>query len=561
MANIDAITLEVMKHALLSAAEAESVVTRRTAHSLNIRERTDYSTGICTAQGDLVAQALRTPIHLGGLAPCVQELLKEYGDDILPGDLFLSNDPYSGGQHPPDVQVSQPIFCDGTLTGFACVLAHHADLGGHLSAGAKEVFEEGLRLHHVKFYEGGEVNRQVERIIAANVRHPSVVFGDLRAQMAAVRTGASRVEEMCRRYSTGQVVTGMHDLMDASELRMKHSLGTIPRGRYRWEDFIDSDGSGGGPCRVVTSVTVGEGIEIDFTGTDPQGAGAINSCLTATRSAVYYAVRALCDPDIMQNQGCYRNVRVIAPVGTLVNPRFPSACAGRSNIAHRIADCIFGALSSVVPERVEAAGYGTSPCYHVYGYSPTPWYLIDCNHGSGGARQELDGNDGTTTKTSNPQNLPMEATEAEVPVRFTAYEFCRDSGGAGRRRGGLALKRSWLSLGSGTVEVRADRKIHPPYGLKGGGAGQAASVWIRRADGQTEELGTAATATIYDGDEFALSTAGGGGFGDPRVREPERVLGDVMNDRVSAHEAASTYGVVVRDGEVDQLATDKLRHG
>lgn len=562
-AELDAISLEILKHAFVSASDEEALVTRRTAYSHNVRERTDFSAAICDPYGDMVAQAFRTPIHLGGISPCVREIIRTRSP-IRPGDVFLSNDPYSGGQHPPDVQVTRPIFDGETLLGFACVLAHHQDFGGRKATGAQDVFEEGLRLHHVRLFDGGTQNEEVWRIIEANVRMPDDTLGDFRAQLAATATGARRVLEIAKRYGAEAMLRGMRQLMDASETLMRQSLLAIPKGIYRWSDFIDSDGAGSGPLPIVVTLDVpGDGsIKVDFTGTAAQGGGAINSCLVATRAAVLYSVRALGDPDIMQNEGCVRPIEVVAPEGTLVNPKFPAACNGRSNIAHRIADCVFGALSEALPERVETASYGTSPCYNV---RATPsasriWVYTDCNHGSGGARRDHDGNEGSTSKTSNPQNLPIEACESKAPVIFDSYEFVTDTGGAGRRRGGMGLKRSFRVLEDAIGELRVDRMYNAPYGLHGGRSGIPTEALIYRADGRVEELAPTTAFRLNAGDIFSLTTAGAGGFGHPVEREPELVLADVLDGKVSIEQASSVYRVAIADGTVDREATDAMRN-
>lgn len=565
---LDPVSLEILKHAFLSAAEEESAVLRRTAHSRNVRERTDYSTAICDAQGRLVAQAMRSPQHLGGVSPCVKAILAEYGEDICPEDVFLSNDPYSGGQHLPDVQVSYPIFSATRLVGFGCTLAHHEDIGGRLpgsqSVSSQELYEEGLRLHHVRLYQKGQLADGVSRIISANVRYPENTLGDLRAQLAAAKTGAARITELMEKYGQDIVLQGMTDLMDISERRVRASLAAIPAGEYTREDYLDSDGITGEPCTVRATVRIQNGtMAVDFSGTSPQAKGSVNSSLTSTYAAVFFSARALCDPDIMQNEGSIRPITLCAPEGTLVNPRFPAACSARASVSHRIADCILGALAEVVPDRVDAACYGTAPIYTASGPAADGrrWLLFDGNHGSGGARLKYDGNDGCTARISNPQNLPIEACESRLPIRFVRYGFMKDSGGPGRRRGGLAVERSWqlLSPGGARVEMRGDRQRFPPYGLAGGKPGRATRVSIVRRSGAREEMPASCSAELMAGDIFSSALAAGGGFGEPWEREPELVLRDLLDGKISIDGARDDYGVVVRGEQVDLEATRSLR--
>jgi N-methylhydantoinase B len=427
------------------------------------------------------------------------------------------------------------------------------------------VLEEGLRLSHVKLFEAGKPGRQVFKIIEKNVRFPEITIGDLNAEIAAVRTGSKRLAEMIEKFGVEVVLEAFVLLMEISERRTRESLASIPSGSYEFEDYIDSDGLTPDPRKIAVKIAIGDGnITIDFTGTDEQGLGSINSSLTATQSAVYYAVRCLTDPDIMQNEGCTRPIIVVAPEGTLVNPRPPAACAGRSNIAHRIVDVIFGALSDAIPEKIETASYGTSPCYTIFGsVGGTRRLYMDCNHGSSGARLGLDGNDGCTSKTSNPQNLTIEATEAYLPIRFARYEFVTDSGGPGEARGGMAIDRAVeILFDNAQVEVRADRQTFPPYGLQGGAAGKETKVTVVRESGQTESLPSCSRASLEFGDEYSLVCASAGGFGDPKRRPVELVVRDVEDGKVSIQGAAHDYGVVLRpDLSVDWEATNGLRVG
>lgn len=549
---VDPITLEVLKHGFISVVEEMSTIIHRTAYSLNIRERVDYSTALIDAEGRLVAQAQRIPMHMGGMSRCVQVILATYAcEAITPGDIFISNDPYNGCQHTPDVQLSAPIFFNGELVGFSCAVAHHLDLGGGspsaMDYASQEIFQEGLIFPSLKLYEAGRQNDVLVRMIRANVRYPETAFGDLRAQIAAVTTGIRRFEALLDRWGPQTVFPCANELMDRSERGIRRSLASIPDGRYEFEDHIDASIVTGEPRRIRAAVTVrGDEIDIDFEGSAPEEPSALNATLTATRSAVFYAVRALCDPEIMQNEGCYRPVTVTAPLGTIVNPRPPTACGARITIAHRIVDVVFGALATVVPDRVETASYGGSPCYQMRGLKDDGASFIhfDCVHTSSGARLRHDGNDGATCKLHNSANVPIEATEAEEPLRFEAYEFIPDSAGAGAFRGGLSIRRSVRLLApNAQYVVVADRERIAPYGLAGGHPGRKARCVLDPGTPGERVVGCKSKGTLLRDQVLCLEPAGAGGYGDPRQRDRHLLDRDVLDGVVTPEAAEREYGV------------------
>ncbi len=549
---VDPITLEVLKHGFISIVEEMSTIIQRTAYSLNIRERVDFSTALIDADGRLIAQAQRIPMHMGGMSRCVQVILETYSRDSLrPGDIFISNDPYNGCQHTPDVQLSEPIFSDGKLVGFSCAVAHHLDLGGGspsaMDYASQEIFQEGLIFPSLKFYEAGHQSEGLVRMIRANVRYPETVFGDLRAQVAAVTTGTRRFEALLERWGQDMAFACAAELMDRSERGIRRSLASIPAGRYEFEDFIDASILTGEPRPIRAAVTVsGDAVDVDFSGSASEEPSALNATLTATRSAVFYAIRALCDPDIMQNEGCYRPVSVSAPPGTIVNPRPPTACGARITIAHRIVDVIFGALASIVPDRVETASYGGSPCFQIRGIKDDgkPFIHFDCVHTSSGARLRHDGNDGATCKLHNSANVPIEATEAEEPLRFEAYEFIPDSGGAGTFRGGLSIRRSIRLLApSAQYVVVADRERIAPYGLARGLPGRKARCVVDPGTDGESVVGCKSKGTLVRGQVLCLEPAGAGGYGDPRRRDLRLLEQDILDGVVTREAANRTYGV------------------
>ena len=569
---VDPITLEVLKNALVATAEETAAVLRRTAYSLNVRERADFSSCVCDADGQIVAQAARIPIHLNSIGPLLRSTLERFPRDrIAPGDIFISNDPYSGGQHLPDVQLSMPVFHNGELIAFTAALAHHVDIGGIAAGGlansGREIYHEGLRIPPIKLYQAGKPIDPVVDMIRANVRTADVVLGDLRAQVAAVQLGARRFEELVARYGRDTLLAGIEQLIDYSERRVRRNLAALPVGSYAAEEWIDDDGVTDEPACVRVRVQVsGSDFTVDFAGTDRQRPGSVNAVAAATRSAVYYAVRALCDADIMMNEGCYRPVRTLLPAGTLVNPLPPAACNSRMIVCQRVVDAIFRALREVAPRRVVTPSYGCAPNLGLTGRHPdTGRYFVffDGNHASWGARHNKDGIDGCTSGPSNSANSPVEAIEVRHPVLFERYEFVTDSGGAGRFRGGLAIARDFRNgADEALLTVQCDRARFAPGGYFGGLPGKAAEFALNA--GTADELALHSKATSHPltpGDRFHWAAAGGAGFGDPLQRDPELVRRDVRDQKVSVDAARDCYGVVLDEatGKVDDAATTRLR--
>lgn len=547
---IDAVTLEVLRHALTAIAEEMGMIVQRTAYSLNVREREDYSAAICDAGGALVAQAQRIPMHLGGMSAAVRDLLENVpAKEMRAGDIFIANDPYHGGQHTPDLQLIMPVFHRKKLIGFVTTLAHHLDVGGMSSSAmdpsAKEIYQEGLLLPGIRLYAGGRPVQDVFRLIRANVRFPDLTMGDLRSQAAAVRIGAAGLVDVFDRYGFDTVAGAMTQFQDISERRMRECIRKIPDGTYSFEDYLDDDGVSGERCVIAVAVTIkGSDVVVDFTGTSPQRLGAVNSGPTATASPVYFALRTIVDKDILLTDGCFRPIKIVAPEGCMLNPRHPAACGARITIAHRIVDVIFGALASVVPDRVETASYGTSPCYQFVGRRAATgerFILFDANHGSSGARQAFDGNDGCTDKISNAKNLPIEVSEAQLPCRFEAYELVQDSGGAGTTRGGLALRRSIRMLEDCTVQIIADREKIAPYGLAGGKPGRTAECVINPGTPGERRIGVKGMARLRAGDVFSFTTPGAGGFGPPDRRARQAIEADLDDEKISMREAREAY--------------------
>ncbi len=559
MKELDQITLEVLRHALASVVEEMGTIVQRTAYSLSVREREDYSAALCDAGGNIVAQAQRIPMHIGGMSTAVRSLLLAVPRGTMrPGDIFMSNDPYQGSQHTPDIQLTMPIFWGKQILGFACLVAHHLDVGGSASSAmdvtVKEVFQEGVIFSNIRLYSEGAPVQEVFQILASNIRYPEQTLGDLRSQAAAVRSGCERLHAIVSHYTKSRVLAAFEEYQRISECQMRAALRAIPDGTYRFRDYLDDDGVTGEACVINVAVTIdGSEARVDFTDTSEQRPSAMNSCPTATASPVYYALRTIAGKDILLTEGCFRPIRIHAPEGCMLNPRPPAACGSRITIAHRIVDVIYGAMAEVTPERVETASYGTSPCYQIVGRRADTgerFILFDSNHGSSGARLNFDGNDGCTSKISNSKNLPIEVCESQLPVRFEAYEFVADSGGAGRSRGGLAIRRQLRVLENCTLRIIADRAKYQPYGLRGGDPGSPATCLINPGTAAERAVGLKGAVQLTAGDVVSFTCAGAGGFGNPKRRPKRLIKADVLAEKVTPDAAARLYGYDTRSTEL-----------
>ncbi len=565
---IDPITLEVVNNALASSADEMALVVMRSAYSPVVRDTLDYSTALCDRNGRIVAQGLTLAVQLGTFPTVMRYVLEELGPSARPGDVYVTNDPFGyGGQHLPDIYVIAPIFVGNRLEGWAATMAHHSDVGGiapgSVAVHATEIYQEGIRIPLDRLHAGGVENRTLFRLLEANTRRPVHVLGDLRAQVAACRVGERGLIELLERYGTAA-----HDYMDelqrVAERTMRAELARLPDGVSEFVDHVDGVGASPEPIAIAVRVEIaGEEITIDFTGTSPQVTASVNCPVGMVRAACYCAVRGVVRTEMPNCEGYMKPIHVLAPEGTVVNPVLPAATGARGVIGYRVYDAIMGALAGVIPERVIAAGEGGPTLIALGGYDEQrqPWGTTEVVVGTWGARAERDGLEGVSNPLANLGNQPVELLEADQPLRVERYGLVPDSGGPGRRRGGLAYVREFTVLArQATLTIRADRHYHPPYGLAGGDAG-APSRNVVVARGEPFDLpGMPMEATLLgEGDSFTHVAAGGGGFGDPFAREPGLVLADVLEEKVSVAAARESYGVAIADGSVDEAETERLR--
>ena len=577
---IDPFQLELIKSCFDTIADDMALTLMRTAHSGIVRDSLDFSTALLDAEGLTLAQGLCTPMHMGSFHDAMRKLIARYDRRIEPEDVFIFNDPYAAdGQHLPDVYITTPIFTGGNgaskrrLAAWATTVAHHSDVGGIVAGsnalGAEEIFQEGLRLPIVKFMARGEPNHALWDVIALNVRTPDKVMGDLQAQLAACRSGEREMLELFERYGVDTVLDYGAHLQDYAERLTRAEIAEFPDGVYEFTDHIE--GLGEEPELVVlhAKVTVaGEDVSIDWTGTSDQIKGGINPTFPFTKASCYAALRSMMTSDIPNCHGFTVPIKVTAPRGSLVNPVFPAPCGARGITGYRIIDCLFGALAPALPDRVTADTAGGSTLPTIAGYEDGKAFVFcETFMGTWGATSEHDGQQGVPHMGANQSNVSVEMIESEYPIRINEYGMLADTGGAGRYRGGLGLVREYEILSDEAIlNVRSDKRRFPPHGLFGGDPGSASWNYVNpgRSDRILPVLMTE-VERLRRGDVFRHEMSGGGGYGDPLERDPENVLRDVIEEKVTREHAEHAYGVVlVQSGgpgawTLDLPATGRLR--
>lgn len=566
---IDPITLAVMKSALDSIVDEMAYTVIRTARSEIIKDVMDYSAALCDARGRMIAQAKTIAQHLGAIPDAMASVLAEFTGDLHPGDVVAMNDPYQGGMHLPDVFLFMPIFWEGEVEAFAVVIGHQTDMGGRVpgsnASDSTEIYQEGLRLPPVKLYERGVPSRSVRRIIEKNVRVPDRVWGDLGAQYAACKVGERELGRLLTRHGRDTVRRYTEELLDYAERLTRTEIGRWPRGTFTFTDHLDSDGFSDEPVPLTVAITVHDDghLTCDWTGSAPQVRAALNSTLSFTKSCTYLSVRSVLRQDVPNNAGVFRCIDVAAPEGTILNPRLPGACAARALTGYRMLDVMLGALAQILPDRVPAAGEGGNTVLSIGGLTADrrPFVIVDMITGAWGGRPDKDGMEAVTNPSQNMSNTPVEVLEAQHPIRIDEYGFVPDSCGAGRFRGGLGLRRRYTLLNDeATLQLRSDRMRFLPYGLSGGRPARGARN-VLDPDGAARMMPAKFAVVLKRGDVILHEQPGGGGFGDPFERDPERVAADARNDKITLEYARREHGVALDPAtfKVDATATRALR--
>jgi len=566
----DPIRLELMKNAFAAIADEMAATVVRTARSSVIKEAMDFSTGLLDLNGNLVAQGLCLPVHMGSFPPTLATVLEKFHGQIRPGDVYALNDPYQGsGLHLPDIFIFKPVFYEGKLLAFAAAIGHQTDIGGRVAGGNAcdntEIFQEGLRIPPLRVIDQGQPVDAFFDILRLNVRVPETVIGDVKATIAACTRGERALIVLAKKHGADAIAADMANLLDYSEALTRAEFGTFPDGEWAFEDFLDDDGFSDEPIRIAARVIKsGTDITVDFTGTSGQVKGSINLPIAMTQSCVYACLRSVVGPNVPTNSGFMRPIRVIAEPGSIVNPASPAPVAARGLTSMRVTEAIWGALASMLPDKVFSCGaqgdFGVTIAG--YGAEKRPFVLLEFLFGTWGGRPGKDAIDALSSLAVNYSNTPVEIVEREQPIRIEEYGFRQDSCGPGKFRGGLGLVREYRLVGvdEAVLQVRSDRQKFRPYGLKGGAPGANAGNYLRNADDRKSALPGKFMRTFKRGESYRAELAGGGGWGNPLDRAPEKVVQDVMDEKISLESAARDYGVVISaDGTLDAEGTSRLR--
>ena len=541
---VDTVTFEVMAAALQSAAEEMGNVLKRSSYSPIIRDMDDFSCALFTADGELVAQADYIPAQLGAMSLVVKAIIERWHGRISVGDAFISNHPFMGAMHLPDVNVIAPVFIGDQLVAWAGTAAHHIDVGG-VNPGSEgpeleDIFGEGLVLPPVRLAVGGVENEDLIAVITENIRDPRSTVSDLRAQRAACSLGDERVAELVGMYGVAALLEVMERMLDSVERGVKTALSGLPDGAGEAEGFLDDDGRGGPPTRIHVRVAKrGEHLAIDLSGCDPQVAGAMNVPWASSRAGIVYAVRAVVAPELGANDGLLRAVDVDAPLGIVLNPNPPAAVSVRHNTCQRFADTLIRAMADMWPQTAVGSSTVSFFCCNVGSVSPLtgqPSVMADVVGGGTGATAFGDGIDGVDTYMSNVGVMPTEVVETNYSVRVLKCEFISGSQGLGEFNGGLGLRREYQIIDVPQRVTYYSEQTHPdfaPRGANGGGDAHATTVTVIGPDGvEVTGLADKASLTLQPGTVLRVETAGGGGYGDPGARTAEAQEYDRRNERL-----------------------------
>jgi N-methylhydantoinase B len=572
--SLDPITLEVLTQALISIVREMRATVCRTASSVAICDAKDFSCGLFAPDSQVVAQSEDIGSHVVPLPWSVRSAMEKLGATLAPGDAILVNDPYTGGTHLNDVAIIYPVFRDGRLIFFPAVRAHWADVGGmvpgSMSGKATEIYQEGIRIPPIKILEGGRMNEAALDLLLANMRVPDERLGDFQASLSACRVAEMRIHEICARYGVDTLLEGVRLDLDRAEARMRACIATLPDGTYHYEDYLETFMGGQfEPLLLPLALTIdGDRMIADFTGASMQVPFPVNSTAAVTAAGVFITVKSVFDPQAPLNQGSFRPIDVIAPPGTIVNVQRPAPAGSHGEIRKRVIATMVGALSQMVPDKVAGDLCRTSFHNLIGGFDARAgreWVHYEWSAGGNGAFAEDDGpsamatidwGDLVTVQSS-------EVIETRMPLLVESSRLATDSGGAGKMRGGLSMQRALRVLvAEARYSLLSDGAVVPAFGVLGGLSGFPVGAWIDR-QGVIEDFDTPGKVAGYPvekGSIVMVRSAGGGGYGDPLERDPERVAHDVREGYVSATAARELYGLVLdQAGQVGSAATVTLR--
>ncbi|WP_215747518.1 hydantoinase B/oxoprolinase family protein [Gluconobacter sp. P1C6_b] len=558
----DSVEMEVFSNRLLSITEVMAIHMMKSSFSAQIKERRDFSVGIFDAEGHLLAQGTHIPLHLGSLLGALETTLACVSiADMRDGDSYICNDPYlAGGTHLPDIAIVTPVFLEGGVVAFVANIGHHTDVGGivpgSIAAGAKSIFEEGIRIPVVRIARDWEVDGNLLAVIAANSRLPDERALDLRVQVTVNRLGSEQTRALFERMGIVNVRAAVRDLLSYTSHRLIRHVAAVPEKRCSFESRLDDDGTGQGrPVRIVVTVWHEAGkLHVDFTGTDRQVVGAMNVSRNALKASVYYCVKTLLDPELMPNSGLFDAVTISAPPGSIVSPDYPAACGARSITCQKVARAVFGAFRGLLPAgQVIASSHDVLPVISLSGRHPGSgayYVYAEAIGGGAGATAGHDGMDAVQVHVTNSLNMPSEVLEIEFPLLVEEYGLAIDSGGNGHYRGGLGIVRQLRVLADETVlSVRSDSHKFGADGVHGGGTGQVGALVLQR-DGAVQEMSSKVDGLVLDaGTTVRFTTPGGGGFGSAKIRPVSALMLDLKNGVLTREQALRDYGDILQAAE------------
>lgn len=562
--------LEIFRHSLKSVVEEMGVTLQRTAYSTNIKIRRDHTCAIFDSNLRHIAQHDIAPQHVGSMVSVVPQNIRERAGDLEPGDGILINDPYRGAVHLPDVMVISPLYHDGEIAGYAANSAHHVDIGGSTPGGipndSTELFAEGLIMPGVRAIRNWEYDEEMLNLITRNVRGSDMRLGDYRAQLAANKIGEKRLSNLFDEYGANAIDEYLDELLNYTERRVRSAISDLPDGTYQAEDYMDGDGVVDKPVLLDLTLEIDEDeMTIDFTGTAEQNSGPLNCTPAMAFAGSMAVIMSLLGEDLPKNDGFYRPFEIITPEGTMVNPVDDAPVAGGWEIAMRAGDLVTKAMADALPEETIAATKGIV-CNVAYGgrdpRDDEKYVYYETVAGGYGARAEKDGMEAVQTHFQNTANSPIEELESEIPLYVRKYELIQNSAGAGRTRGGMGVRRDMEFYDhAASFSLLTDRATSEPWGLFGGKSGFAAHYLINPDTDDPMIVNSKSTTKLDPNNVASVQTPGGGGYGDPTERSPEKVLEDVINEKVSVEAAREKYGVVVdrENRTIDEDATEERR--
>ncbi len=575
--SFDPILVEVVKNELAAIAEEMAIAVWKTGRSAMVKTG-DFATALCDGQGRVIGQGYAAPFQLAFFMAVMPHVMRKYSGNFREGDVIIVNDPYSGVTHMPDIMIITPTFTrlahaqEERPAAFTVAYSHHTDIGGRFPGGfssqCTETFEEGLRLPLLKLYDAGRRNEAVLETILANVRGSEEWLGDVDAKISGCWRGDQQLKDLLDKYGAETFASCCDYLIDYAEAETERAIEQFPDGDYVQEDIFEDDGFGsdGIALPLKVAVTRRSGVlSVDFTGTSAQARGAINLPLSMTRATVYSAVKSIVSPEVLTNVGFIRPIDVVVPEGTLLNPCYPAAVGGRAPLFFRVYDMLFRALAKAMPERVPIPGEG-GDVLHYTGErrDGRSFAIMDIFFGGWGGRPSKDGIDGVAPMAFGSYGtIPAEMLEREFPLVVDGFGYVADTGGPGKFRGSVSIYKQWRFLEPGKVMVRTNRLVRASEGMAGGVAG-ALSKNVLNPGSDNLDLPRKAHVhmEVEKGDVIHHVVSGSGGHGDPFDRDPERVLSDLQDGKITIGHAKKAYGVAISNQNkgVDWEETAALRH-